>query len=100
MRNRTNGFTSCFLGGMVFRFSGIGKTFHESENPVSLFETGTLIRFFGGRLSGLSRRFAAGLAPQCVRGKSTPNPPLGGTGLLACCFVLVLVSPALNVIQV
>lgn len=34
---------------MVFRFSGFGKTFHESENPVSLFETGTLIRFLVGR---------------------------------------------------
>ncbi len=32
---------------MVFRFCGFGKTFHESENPVSLFETGRLIRFFG-----------------------------------------------------
>jgi hypothetical protein len=90
------------VGETVFRFCGIGKTFHESENPVSLFETGTLIRFFGGRLSGLSRRFWLNRdrATQCVRGKSTPNPPLGGTGLLACCFVLVLVSPALNVIQV
>ena len=58
MRNRTNGFTSCFLGGMVFRFCGFGKTFHESENPVSLFETGRLIRFLVGRLSGLSHHLS------------------------------------------
>ena len=60
VRNRTNGFTSCFLGGMVFRFCGIGKTFHESENPVSLFETGTLIRFLASQLTAaLSLRRAS-----------------------------------------
>jgi len=45
---------------MVFRFSGIGKTFHESENPVSVFETGTLIRFLVSQLTAaLSLRRAA-----------------------------------------
>ena len=63
MRNRTYGFTSCFLGGMVFRFCGFGKTFHESENPVSLFETGTLIRFLASQLTAaLSLRRAAACA--------------------------------------
>jgi hypothetical protein len=77
--NRTNGFTSCFLGETVFRFSGFGKTFHESENPVSVFETGTLIRFLAGRLSGLSRRFWLNRdrATQCVRGRHTPLPHAG-----------------------
>jgi len=79
VRNRTNGFTSCFLGGMVFRFCGFGKTFHESENPVSLFETGRLIRFLVGRLSGLSRRFwlNSNRATQCVRGRLQHLPHAG-----------------------